>query len=54
MLQTLAEFQSGECQVVEHVDCVGEDYSFIRVEQAVEPRPTNINTVTLKKKQLIT
>ena len=47
-LQTLAEFQSGEGQVVEHVDGVGEDYSFVSVEQTVEPRPaTNINTVTL-------
>ena len=46
MLQTLAEFQSGEGQVVEHVDGVGEDNSFIRVEQTVEPRPAsnNINT----------
>ena len=42
---------------MEHVDGVGEDNSFIRVEQTVEPRPAsnniNINTVTLKKTKII-
>ena len=40
---------------MEHVDGVGEDNSFIRVEQTVEPRPsnTNINNNTLKKTQII-